>query len=63
MPIIKRILALMLSLLLLLAVPVLAQKTVEQVLRSYGIVAGKDFQVEILKRKSASELFEIEGNI
>ncbi len=43
--------------------PVLAQKTVEQVLRSYGIVAGKDFQVEILKRKSASELFEIDGII
>ena len=43
--------------------PVLAQKTVEQVLRSYGIIAGKDFQLEILKRKSASELFEIDGII
>lgn len=39
--------------------PVLAQKTVEQVLRSYGIIAGKDFDVEVLKRKSASEIFEL----
>ena len=39
--------------------PVLAQKTVEQVLRSYGIIAGKDFEVEVLKRKSASEMYEL----
>lgn len=39
--------------------PVLALKTVEQVLRSYGIIAGKDFLVEDLKRKSASELFNL----
>lgn len=39
--------------------PVLAQKTVEQVLRSYGIIAGKDFQVEVLKRKSASDIYEL----
>jgi hypothetical protein len=32
---------------------------VEQVLRSYGIIAGKDFELEVLKRKSASELFEL----
>lgn len=39
--------------------PVLAQKTVEQVLRSYGIIAGKDFEIEVLKRKTASEMFEL----
>lgn len=39
--------------------PVLALKTVEQTLRSYGIIAGKDFKVEDLKRKSPSEFFEL----
>lgn len=39
--------------------PVLAQKTVEQVLRSYGIVVGKDFAFDVLKRKCASEVFEL----
>ena len=34
-------------------------KTVEQVLRSYGIVAGKDFIVEDLKRKTPSRLYEL----
>jgi len=34
--------------------PVLAQKTIEQVLRSYGLIAGKDFNVEVLKRKIPS---------
>ena len=39
--------------------PILAVKTVEQVLRSYGIIAGKDFVVEDLKRKSPSQLYEL----
>ncbi|MBQ9236908.1 MAG: MBL fold metallo-hydrolase [Prevotella sp.] len=39
--------------------PVLALKTVEQVLRSYGIVMGKDFMVEDLKRKTPSQLYEL----
>ena len=39
--------------------PVLALKTVEQTLRSYGIIIGKDFIVEDLKRKSPSELYEL----
>lgn len=39
--------------------PVLAQKTVEQILRGYGIVAGKDFFVTALKRKSPSELYNL----
>lgn len=37
--------------------PELAKKTVEQVLRSYGIVAGKDFELEVLKRKSPSGVY------
>lgn len=39
--------------------PVLALKTIEQTLRSYGIVAGKDFIIEDLKRKSPSELYDL----
>lgn len=39
--------------------PELARKTVEQVLRSYGIVAGKDFSLEVLKRKTPSEIYEL----
>ena len=39
--------------------PVLALKTVEQTLRSYGIIAGKDFIVEDLKRKLPSQLYEL----
>ncbi|MBQ7470944.1 MAG: MBL fold metallo-hydrolase [Prevotella sp.] len=40
--------------------PELARKTVEQVLRSYGIVAGKDFLLDVLKRTTPSEVFELE---
>lgn len=39
--------------------PELAKKTVEQTLRSYGIVAGKDFQLEVLKRKSPTGVYEL----
>ena len=39
--------------------PELARKTVEQVLRSYGIVAGKDFLLDVLKRTTPSEIFEL----
>ncbi|MDE5550707.1 MAG: MBL fold metallo-hydrolase, partial [Bacteroidaceae bacterium] len=31
--------------------PELARKTVETILRSYGIVAGTDFTLEVLRRK------------
>jgi phosphoribosyl 1,2-cyclic phosphodiesterase len=34
--------------------PELARKTVEQVLRSYGIVIGKDFEADVLRRKLPS---------
>ena len=39
--------------------PELARITVEQVLRQYGIIAGKDFQLEILKRKTPSGVFQL----
>lgn len=39
--------------------PELARKTVEQVLRSYGIIAGKDFKLDILRRCMPSELHEL----
>lgn len=39
--------------------PELARKTVEMILGSYGIVAGKDFMLEVLKRKTPSNLFDL----
>ncbi len=39
--------------------PELARKTVETVLRSYGVIAGKDFQLEVLKRTTPSGIFEL----
>ena len=41
--------------------PELARKTVETVLKEYGIVAGVDFKLDILKRKQPSEMFELTG--
>ncbi len=40
--------------------PELARKTVESILRSYGIVIGKDLQLEVLKRKLPSGIIELE---
>lgn len=39
--------------------PELAKKTIEQVLASYGIVAGVDFVVDVLKRKVPTGIFEL----
>ncbi|MGN1255836.1 MAG: MBL fold metallo-hydrolase [Bacteroidaceae bacterium] len=39
--------------------PELARKTMEGVCRSYGILPGKDFAMDILKRKTPSELYEL----
>ena len=39
--------------------PELARITVESVLRSYGIVAGKDFQLDVLKRTMPTGIFEL----
>ena len=36
-----------------------ARKTVEQILRSKGIIAGKDFLLEVLKRKTPSEIYNL----
>lgn len=39
--------------------PELARKTVEAVLRSYGIAVGKDLQLEVLKRTMPTGIFEL----
>jgi phosphoribosyl 1,2-cyclic phosphodiesterase len=39
--------------------PELARKTVEATLRSYGIVAGKDVQLDVLKRSVPMGIFEL----
>ncbi len=39
--------------------PELARKTIEQILRSYGIVAGKDFELDVLRRKIPSEIYKL----
>lgn len=39
--------------------PELARKTVETILRSYGIIPGKDIQLEVLKRKIPSGVYDL----
>ena len=39
--------------------PELARKTVESILRSYGIGAGKDFGLEVLKRTMPTGIFDL----
>ncbi|MGM9714375.1 MAG: MBL fold metallo-hydrolase [Prevotella sp.] len=39
--------------------PELARKTVEQKLREHGIVPGEDFMLDVLKRKTPSEIFTL----
>ena len=39
--------------------PELARKTVEATLRSYGIIPGKDLELEVLKRKLPSGVYEL----
>jgi len=39
--------------------PELARKTVESVLRSYGIVVGADVRLEVLKRTTPTGPFEL----
>lgn len=41
--------------------PELARKTIESILRSYGIVAGKDFALDILKRTLPTGIFELKA--
>ena len=40
--------------------PELARKTVDAILRSYGIIPGKDMELEVLKRKMPSEVYDLE---
>lgn len=42
--------------------PELARKTVSSILRSYGIIDGVDFQMEILRRKTPSLIYDLELN-
>lgn len=39
--------------------PELARKTVELVLRDYCIIAGKDFMLDVLKRRTPSEIYNL----
>lgn len=39
--------------------PELARKTIENILGSYGIVVGKDLELEVLKRKMPSGIYEL----
>lgn len=39
--------------------PELARKTVEAILRGYGIVAGKDLMLDVLKRKTPTGVYEL----
>ena len=39
--------------------PELARPTNESILRSYGIAAGKDFELDVLKRTSPTGIFEL----
>lgn len=39
--------------------PELARKTIEAVLRGSGIIAGKDFELVVLKRKTPTGIFEL----
>jgi len=40
--------------------PELARKTVESLLRDYGVIAGVDLQLEVLKRNSPTGAFDLE---
>ncbi len=42
--------------------PVLASKTMDSVLRSYGIVPGVDFKIDVLRRKVPSEIYVLSGD-
>lgn len=39
--------------------PELARKTVEQILRDHGIVAGVDFKLDVLRRKAPSQIYDL----
>ena len=39
--------------------PELARKTIEQILRSHGVIPGKDIELEVLKRKTPTGVYEL----
>ena len=39
--------------------PELARKTVETILRSHGVIPGKDVELEVLKRKTPTGIYEL----
>ena len=39
--------------------PELARKTVEGILRDHGIVIGKEFDMEVLRRKAPNGVYEL----
>ena len=39
--------------------PELARKTVEQILLSHGVIPGKDLELEVLKRKTPTGIYEL----
>ncbi len=41
--------------------PELARKTIETMLRSYGIIVGKDIELEVLKRTMPTGVFELKS--
>ena len=43
--------------------PELARKTVETILRSYGIVPGKDMELEVLRRQLPTGVFELKSSM
>ncbi len=40
--------------------PELAKKTIESILRASGIIAGKDFLLDVLRRKTPSEVYSLD---
>ena len=40
--------------------PELARKTVDAHLRTFGIIAGKDFELDVLKRRIPSEIYDLD---
>lgn len=41
--------------------PELARKTVDAHLRNFGIIAGKDFELDVLKRRIPSDIYDLEN--
>ncbi|MCD8304745.1 MAG: MBL fold metallo-hydrolase [Prevotellaceae bacterium] len=42
--------------------PELARKTVERILRDHGIIPGVEFELDVLKRKTPSKVFQLQAD-